>query len=108
VERDFARGIPVARVKGRLTAASLILGENNFHTEMFKDFDCRFRDIIEKGIAEASAHEQNFLSSRTGGGLCHAGKNIAAFVKDFNARMQRKLIFSVRQPKSVAETRWRQ
>jgi hypothetical protein len=28
--------------------------------------------------------------------LCHAGRNIAAFAEDFNARMQRKLIFSVR------------
>jgi cytochrome c551/c552 len=35
-----------------------------------------FGYVIEKGIAKASAHEQNFLSSRTGCGLCHARENI--------------------------------
>ncbi len=62
VKCDFARGIPVAGVESGLAAAGLIFGENHFDAEVLEHFDSSFGDIVEEGIAQASAHEQNFFS----------------------------------------------
>ncbi len=72
VKGDFARGIPVARIEGRLSAASLVVGENDFHTKMLQHFHGGLGYVIEEGIAKAGAHEQNFFSSGSCGGGGHA------------------------------------
>ena len=65
VASDFPRGDPVAGVERRLAAAGLVIGKFYGHPEVLKHFDGGPRDIVVKGIAEASAHEEHTFIGRS-------------------------------------------
>ncbi len=64
VADDFARAAPVSGVERRLPAAGLSVGKLNVATEKLEHFDRGLRDVGVEGIAEASRHQLDGLTSR--------------------------------------------
>ena len=69
VAGDLPRCSPVAGVEGWLPTAGLVIWEENFDSQVLKNFYGRACDVVIEGITETSAHEQDFLVSRAGLGF---------------------------------------
>ena len=59
---DLAGGGPVAGIEGRLAAAGLVVGEEDFHAEVFEHFHGGPGDVVVEGVAQAGAHQQDFFA----------------------------------------------